>query len=42
MTDKLIESKKKQYSEFGYIQFEDSEISGLNKKLIDQIEKTFK
>jgi len=42
MIDNLIESKKKQYSELGYIQFEDSEISGLNQKLIEQIEKAFK
>ena len=42
MTDKLIELKKKQYEESGYIQFSDSEISNLTTKSIEEIEKAFK
>jgi len=42
MTDKLIKSKKKQYSELGYIQFDDTEISKLTQKSIEDIEKAFK
>ncbi len=42
MINKLIEQKKKQYSELGYIQFSDSEISNINQKSIDLIEKAFK
>jgi len=39
---KLIESKKKQFSEKGFIQFTDSEIINLDEKSIQQIEKVFK
>ena len=42
MIDKLIEQKKKQFSEKSYIQFSDSEIAQLDEKNILQIEKEFK
>jgi hypothetical protein len=42
MIDKIIESKKKKFSEKGYIQLSDSEISNLDGKSIQQIIKAFK
>ena len=42
MTKTLINLKKKQYSDLGYIQFEDSEIPELNQESIAEIEKEFK
>ena len=42
MTKNLIEIKKKQYSDLGYIQFDDTEIEHLNKISTEEIEKEFK
>jgi hypothetical protein len=42
MINELIEIKKKQYSEEGFLQFSDSEIDQLDAKGIDQIENAFK
>lgn len=42
MLNTIIENKKKQYADDGYIQFSDSEISKLSKTSIEDIEKAFK